>query len=176
MSFNSASIVFGFRAENSFTISSRVKFLYLYLTKWNEPRVSSSTRTLAIEKGHTGWHFISWKDTLNFSIHSTSTLKRITVASETCWLPTDRNTSSTQFEFNPRTATPVDSYSSRWHYSIRHKQVGIKRTKIRNGKYWVGEEGFKAWTITKILIQFFLFILYIPNTVISLGLQTQSAT
>jgi hypothetical protein len=28
---------------------------------------------------------------------------------ETCWLPTDRNTSSTQFEFNPRTATPVDS-------------------------------------------------------------------
>jgi hypothetical protein len=26
-----------------------------------EPRVSSSTRTLAIEKGHTGWYFISQK-------------------------------------------------------------------------------------------------------------------
>ena len=27
------------------------------------------------------------------------------------------------------------SYNSRWQYSIRHKQVGIKRTKIRNGEY-----------------------------------------
>jgi hypothetical protein len=49
------------------------------------------------------------------------------------------------------------SYSSRWQYSIRHKQVGIKRTKIRNGEYWVGGEWLKAWTITKILIQIFLF-------------------
>jgi hypothetical protein len=32
MSFNSASIVCGTRVENSFTISSRVKFLCLYLT------------------------------------------------------------------------------------------------------------------------------------------------
>ena len=47
--------------------------------------------------------------------------------------------------------------SSRWQYFIPHKQVGIKRTKIRNGEYWVGEEWFKAWTITKIQIKFFLF-------------------
>jgi hypothetical protein len=38
MSFNSASIVFGSWAENSFTIYSRVKFLYLYLTKWRVHR------------------------------------------------------------------------------------------------------------------------------------------
>ena len=62
------------------------------------------------KKGHTGWHFISQKkDPPNFSIRSDEHRKRIAVASETCWSLTDCNTSSTQFEFNPRTVTPVES-------------------------------------------------------------------
>jgi hypothetical protein len=44
-------------------------------------------------------------------------------------------------------------------YRLMHSSdnfIGL-RTKIRNGEYWVGEEWLKAWTITKILIQIFLF-------------------
>jgi hypothetical protein len=52
------------------------------------------------------------------------------------------------------------SYSSRWHYSIRHKQVGIKRTKWKIWEYWVGEEWFKASTITNSNPFFFIHYIY----------------
>ena len=50
-----------------------------------EPRVSSSTQPLAIERGHTGWYFISQKkDPPNCSIRSDEHRKRLTLASEAC--------------------------------------------------------------------------------------------
>jgi hypothetical protein len=48
MSFNSESIVFGSRAENSFTMSSRVKFLYLYMTEVNAILKSTGVTVLGL--------------------------------------------------------------------------------------------------------------------------------
>ena len=51
----------------------------------NRTHCSVVTRTLVIEKGHTGRHFISQKkDPPNLSIRSDEHQKRITIASERC--------------------------------------------------------------------------------------------
>jgi hypothetical protein len=62
-------------------------------------------------------------------------------------------------EFFDSFGRPPETYHRRFRnvllangpqYKFNHKQVGIKRTKIRNGEYWVGEEWYKASTITKL--------------------------